>query len=256
MKLCTLYLGRMEFLRLQLIACQDETELVTSPTPAFLISHPELGLILYDTGNSPFYGTEYTQFIRETYPVVEFISIEDALAKKGFKPSDVDMIILSHLHFDHAGGLKYFRGTRAIKNVVISEADLKNAYYSIATGNSGAYIKSLFDFEDICFKPISETTQLAPDLTLFLQESHTPGVIGLLLNTQSHGNLILTSDTVYLQESFEKRLPPGGDINKTTDEFFQNLDKIRQMQEEHNATLIYGHDYQQLMDWVLKGWVE
>ena len=63
----------------------------------------------------------------------------------------------------------------------IAEADLKNAYCSVMTGNGGAYIKSLFDLDDICFKPIRETTQLAPDLTLFIQESHTPGVIGLLL---------------------------------------------------------------------------
>ncbi len=256
MKLATLYLGHMEFLRRELIVCQDQSEMVWSPTPAFLLQHPTLGNILYDTGNSPFYSTEYTQDILKTYPVTEFISIEDALAAKGLKPSDIDILILSHLHFDHAGGLRYFKGTKAIKNVIISEGDLKSAYYSAVTGNGGAYLKSLFDLEDICFKPISETTKLAEDLTLFIQESHTPGVIGLLVGTENHGNFIITSDTLYLEDSFTKELPPGGNINKTTDEFHRNLNRIKEMQKEHKATLVYGHDYEQIMAWAGKGWID
>lgn len=256
MKVSILYLGRMEFLKLQLIACEDEAALIQSPMVAILIQHPELGNILYDTGNSPLYSTEYTEDMLTTYPVVEFISIEDALKEKGLRPCDIDLIILSHMHFDHVGGLKYFRGTKAIQNVIVAEADLKNAYFSVMTGKGGAYIKSLFDLEGICFKPINETTQLAEDITLFIQESHTPGVIGMILQTKQYGNLITTSDTIYTRESFELGLPPGGKINKTQDEFFRNLDYIKKLQEEHQATLLFGHDYDQIKEWNAKGLFE
>jgi glyoxylase-like metal-dependent hydrolase (beta-lactamase superfamily II) len=256
MKVSVLYLGRLEFLKLQLIACEDETEMIRSPMVAILVQHPELGNILYDTGNSPLYSTEYTEDMLKTYPMAEFISIEDALQEKGLKPSDIDTIILSHMHFDHVGGLKYFRGTKAIQNVIVAEAELKNAYFSVMTGNGGAYIKSLFDLEDICFKPINETTQLAEDFTLFIQESHTPGVIGMILNTKHHGTLITTSDTIYTRESFKFGLPPGGNINKTQDEFFGNLERIKKLQHEYQATLLFGHDFDQIKDWSQKGWID
>ena len=30
------------------------------------------------------------------------------LAMGGFSPSDIDHVVLSHLHYDHAGGMEYF----------------------------------------------------------------------------------------------------------------------------------------------------
>src|SRR5699024_2055325 len=114
------------------------------------------------------------------YPITEMITIEEALAKEGLTPGDIDQLILSHLHFDHAGGLQHFVGTKAIDHVLVSEADLKQAWWAVTTGNNGAYIRSLFDVEGIRFETIHDTTWLADDLGLFIQASHTPGVIGLI----------------------------------------------------------------------------
>ena len=54
----------------------------------------------------------------------------------------------------------------------------------------------------------------------------------------------------------EKELPPGGTINKTTDEFFDNLKRIKEMEKAYHATLLFGHDYDQIMDWVAKGVID
>ena len=143
-------------------------------------------------------------------------------------------------------------GTKAIQNVIVSEADLKEAYFSVMTGNPGAYTRALFDVEGIQFKPIHETTKLADDLTLFIQKSHTPGVIGLILHTKNHGNIIATSDTVYTAQSYREQLPPGGTINKTTDEFFENSHRIQELEKEYDATLLFGHDIDQIVDWAKK----
>lgn len=256
MKISALYLGRIECKKDALVRCEDQQEMIKSPINAILIQHPELGNVLYDTGNSPFYGTEYSEETLTTYPITEFISIEEALAAKGLAPSDIDMIILSHLHFDHAGGLRYFRGTKAIKNVVVSEAELKNAYYQVMIGQPGAYVKSAFDLESMEFKPLSEDTVLADDFRLFIQESHTPGLIGMILNTKTKGCLIATSDSIYTRENYDKQLPPGGTINKTDQEFYDNLEKIKAMQKKYDAELIFGHDYDQILDLVHEGTFE
>ena len=46
--------------------------------------------------------------------------------QKGLTPDDIDLIILSHLHFDHAGA-EALCGDQGIRRVLVSEADLKNA---------------------------------------------------------------------------------------------------------------------------------
>ena len=77
------------------------------PAVSLLIQHPTLGNILYDTGNSEHFAALYSEEMLHNYPVTECITIEQALAEKGLKPEDIDLIILSHLHFDHAGGLSH-----------------------------------------------------------------------------------------------------------------------------------------------------
>lgn len=254
MNISVLYLGHIECKKNDLIQCSDADQMIKSPISAILIRHTTLGNLLYDTGNSPFYSTEYPKSTLETYPIPEFISIEDALKQKGMTPADIDTIILSHLHFDHAGGLRYFKGTRAIRNVIVSEAELKNAYYQVMTGHPGAYVKSLFDLEDIRFTTISESTSLAEDVKLFIQQSHTPGLIGMILKTETKGNLLATGDAIYTKENYEKQLPPGGSINKTTKEFFDNLAVIKKMAEEIDASIIYGHDNEQIIHLNQEGW--
>ena len=91
---------------------------------------------------------------------------------------------------------------------------------------------------------------------LFVQKSHTPGVIGLILKTEHSGTILTTSDTVYSRESYDLGLPPGGTINKTTDEFFDNLARIKAMEKEYNAELLFGHDFDQIQEWAARGIIE
>ena len=58
--------------------------------------------ILFETGIGTFFAPE----LRERYGVVESDSVLLAsLAKLGLSDADIDVVVLSHLHFDHAGGL-------------------------------------------------------------------------------------------------------------------------------------------------------
>ena len=256
LKLSILYLGRLEMLKKHLVDCDSDTQTIPCLIPAVLIKHPVLGNILYDTGCTPLYAADHSRVILDNYPVVEFVSIEQALAEKGLKPSDIDILILSHLHFDHAGGLRYFQGTRAFKHIIISKGDFKQAFHEATDHAESAYCRPLFNLPGIHFSPINATCTLTDDITLFVQKCHTPGVIGLIVKTAHHGTIVITGDTIYTRESFEQQIPPGGHNLKSQKDFFINLEKIRSMKKELNATLFFGHDKEQIEKWSREGWID
>ena len=59
-------------------------------------------ILLFEAGIGAFFDPT----LRERYGIVEdrHVLIE-SLAEQGIQPGDVDVIVLSHLHFDHAGGV-------------------------------------------------------------------------------------------------------------------------------------------------------
>ena len=68
-----------------------------------LLATPLAGrTVLFEAGIGAFFEPR----LRERYGVVEDRHVLlESLADAGFAPEDIDVVVLSHLHFDHAGGL-------------------------------------------------------------------------------------------------------------------------------------------------------
>jgi glyoxylase-like metal-dependent hydrolase (beta-lactamase superfamily II) len=68
-----------------------------------LLATPLAGrTVLFETGIGAFFEPK----LRERYGVVEDRHVLlDSLREAGFEHEDIDVVVLSHLHFDHAGGL-------------------------------------------------------------------------------------------------------------------------------------------------------
>lgn len=62
-------------------------------------------LVVVDTG---FDNVEFGKVLADTYGVSHWQSPETVLSRIGVSPQDVDSVILTHNHFDHAGGVERF----------------------------------------------------------------------------------------------------------------------------------------------------
>ncbi len=69
---------------------------------ALLVEGLDGKTVLFETGIGAFFEPK----LKERYGVVEPEHVLlDSLVKAGFRDEDIDTVVLSHLHFDHAGGL-------------------------------------------------------------------------------------------------------------------------------------------------------
>ena len=150
---------------------------------AVLVQHPVLGNILYDTGIDVNWKYRWPRNLAEDYPVHQSFDLKEKLREVGLYPDDIDLLIISHLHFDHAGNLHMFRGTKAGQGVIIQEAEARHAFMranifdpaKIEYRGDG-YVRHEFNgLDGISFELVDGDKKLADDLELLLLPGHTPG---------------------------------------------------------------------------------
>ena len=218
-------------------------EWIDCPTHAVLIDHPD-GRILWDTSCPRDWEERWAPTgLHDFFPydgVGEDEYLDARLAQLNLTPQDIDIVVMSHLHFDHAGNLKMFAdaGTRLICN---------DKEYTYATGFSGlfqgAHLKT--DYEGVKFETVSGDTELFPGVTLLETPGHTPGTMSLQLDLADTGPMIFTSDAVYMKASYG---PPamGAAIVWDNQAWLRSVEKIRNIAERINAAVVFGHDPDQI----------
>src|SRR5712692_7422548 len=85
---------------------------ISVPVAFFLIKHPK-GNVLFETGNNDKIITDPTYWGPLATALTDAsrspdVAIDTQLAKIGVKPSDINYVILGHMHLDHAGNVGKF----------------------------------------------------------------------------------------------------------------------------------------------------
>jgi N-acyl homoserine lactone hydrolase len=103
-------------------------------------------------------------------------SFEDALALVGRKPDDIDLIIQTHLHFDHCGNTAKCKNAR----VVVQKAEFDFAF-APHPAFAAVYDKGLI--KDCRIVPIQGDQEILPGIQVIFVPGHTVGTQAVSIQT-------------------------------------------------------------------------
>jgi len=153
-------------------------------------------LILIDTGA----GDKYDQRFRDIY-ALETSTLTESIQQSGFHVDDVTDVILTHLHFDHAGGSTQYSGDRVVPTFSNAIYHLQQDHLLEARNPS---IREKASFMPQNFEPIATNGQLKthsgskmlyPGLEVIVVNGHTTAQ-HLVKITGEQGTLLFGADLI------------------------------------------------------------
>lgn len=157
-------------------------------------------------------------------------ALRDALKARGLAPSDIDVVFLSHLHFDHTHNLNMFEHAK----VLVSKTEweyAKNPHPDDDFMPFGihAYLETL----DLEF--YEGEGELEPGLEFFHAPGHTPGIHSLKFESGDRGTVVIAGDALkYPKEAMLRRCDMAFD---TLDAGTRTIERILEMGD----VIIPGH---------------
>ncbi|MFC9840432.1 N-acyl homoserine lactonase family protein [Rhodococcus sp. NPDC127530] len=201
---------------------------------AWLISHAGR-LTLFDTGAS--------RAVAAQRGINYMGSVADGVRELGIDPAVVDTVVISHLHYDHSGGMPDFPGAR----IAIHPKEVE---FWTGPNLARAQFNSIVELDDIVFLIrairdgrvdfVTEGSAITPDITVRHLPGHSVGQIGLQVGGVD--GLLLAADAAhYYDEVFSNR---PFTVFSDLPVMYDSYDRIRTLIGGARDRLVPGHDSQ------------
>jgi N-acyl homoserine lactone hydrolase len=224
------------------------------PIPAYLVEHPGAGAVLIDTGLPKAVAAEGARALGLVAGLAYTIEMEpqwavtEQLRARGRDPMDVRLVVMTHLHYDHAGAI----GELPQATFVVDAAEWRAARSGGFTkGYSHKLIDYAYDWREVdfddprvtSFASFGRTVDLFGDgsIRLLSTPGHSKGHMSVLLRLQSGNELLLTADAAFARRTIDEELVPVfvDDVHR----YRRSLREIRRYVEQTpGAEVICGHD--------------
>jgi N-acyl homoserine lactone hydrolase len=149
------------------------------------------------------------------------------LALLGLGPQDIDLLILTHSHIDHVGGIAGFPQAPIVM-AAADRAEPRPLYFGKVRP---------MDWPDRTYVTLDGDVELAPGLRLLLVPGHVPGQLALELDLPETGAVLITGDAISrpaeVDEGFDTAHDPKAAIASAA--------RLLARAAESGAFLIYGH---------------
>lgn len=186
--------------------------------------------------------------ISRTEPLKPEQGIVAQLGKIGVKPEEIDIVVLTHLHWDHVGNVTKFPNARFI----VSSEEMRialnpppclySAYEALQSGMEPEFLKVIERIKTVEMKE----REIVEGVRLIPLPGHTPGTIGVVVETDK-GPYVIAGDAVpkygNLKGSPEERLPYlMSGIYTDMVAMWKSFEIIDEIVEHDFLRVIPGHD--------------
>ena len=187
-----------------LVAGADSSRRLDIPVAFWVVKTPGR-VFLVDCGF-------YRERLIEQWKVRDYVKPSVAIGALGLQPQDITDIVITHMHWDHAGSLDLFP-----KATVWMQRD-EFAYYTGDAWQPGG-VHGGIEPDDVLavvrantegrLRLLGKDQEILPGLDAHQGGCHTHASQFVTVKTDG-GAVVLTSDNVYLYENLEKQAPVAG----------------------------------------------
>lgn len=209
------------------------------PVYAVFIDHPD-GKVMLDTGIDKAWVERKLPFEEPTQTDEQ--RLENQLALIGVKPEEIDIVVNSHLHFDHCSGNKLFPQAKFI----FSRSELRHAYVPDPWERLG------YD-PDLVAIPGMKTElldlglyeyEVLPGITLIETPGHSVGHLSAIVRPGGDtAPLVFPFDVAWTKHNLVDRVMMG--LHSDPRELLDSMDRIENTARKISGDIFYSHDPQE-----------
>ena len=225
------------------------------PCPAFLIHHPTAGPVLVDTGFHPSVasrpaanlGRVMSSIARPRLAQGEDLPAQ--LRSRGLEPRDIRLVVMTHLHFDHASGMSEFPSS----TFVVSDAEWEaatNDLRPLLRGYRPSHYDYVFDYRTLSYEgsaitsysTFGRTFDLFGDgsVRLAFTPGHTAGHQSVICHLAQR-DLVIAGDAIYTHGQLGDAPEPPEAVDRH--QWRRSLQELRLFHRQYpQAVIVPGHD--------------
>ncbi|WP_309119462.1 N-acyl homoserine lactonase family protein [Paenibacillus sp.] len=192
---------------------------------------------LVDTGMGGDYPGRLTESARKSeagFPVGDGEDTLSQLRKHGLRPGDIDLVILTHLHYDHIANVQLFENADIVVNRKGWEAALSPTHpvFDVFPKDVLAHMATRMKAQ---LRLAADEETIAPGIDVLWTGGHTRCSQAVKIRT-AKGAVVLTGDVAYLYDNLETEHPVGLGVS-----LYESVEALRRLKREGDV-LLPGHD--------------
>jgi N-acyl homoserine lactone hydrolase len=211
-------------------------ERVHIPVNGYLVRMDDDRLVLVDTGmhrvhiENPEATWGKGPVSRALMPVMR---TEDSLlfrlAELGIAPQDIDFVVNTHLHFDHAGN-----------NDLLGAATffVQRDQYDHAKGNP-SFPNQYWNLPSLSYELVDGEARLFEGIDVIPTPGHCVGHQSVVVRLAETGTVVICGDAVYCEANFEN---DTWESQSDPGRARESAMALKRLAEAEGALMIYGHD--------------